>query len=70
MAMLGIDSNTWLGLFFICLIFGMGGSLINLQLSIWFAKKFYGVVTINENTENLTEKQFFLFKKNQNCVKK
>ena len=70
MALLGIDSDTWLGLFFICLIFGMGGSLINLQLSIWFAKKFYGVVLINENTENLTEKQLFLFKKTSKLCKK
>jgi len=70
MALLGIDSDTWLGLFFICLIFGMGGSLINLQLSIWFAKKFYGVVVINENTENLTEKQLFLFKKTSELCKK
>jgi len=63
MAIFGIDSSTWLGFAFICLAFGLGGAFLNLQISIWIAKKWYGVIVIDENSNNIHEKQNFLYNK-------
>lgn len=70
MVLLGIDTTTWFGLFIVCLLFGMGGSLINLQLSIWFAKTFYGVKILDKNSEKIHEKQEFIIQKTQQLCKK
>jgi len=45
------------------LIFGLGGAFINLQISVWMAKKWYGVQVINENSDKIHQKQDFLFNK-------
>ena len=70
MAIFGIDSSTWLGFAFICLAFGLGGAFLNLQISIWTAKKWYGVVVIDENSKDIHEKQNFLFNKSIELCKK
>lgn len=70
MVLLGIDSTTWFGLFILCLLFGMGGSFINLQLSIWFAKTFYGVKILDKNSDKIHEKQEFIIEKTQQLCKK
>jgi len=62
MLFLGIDGTTWSGFAIACLIFGMGAAFINLYLSIWIAKTWYGVVII-DNESRLNEKQQFLYKK-------
>lgn len=62
MAIIGVDTSTWGGFAVLCLVFGMGASFINLYLSVWIAKKWYGVVIINEASE-LTSKQQFLYNK-------
>jgi len=63
MTILGIDSGTWFGMAILCLIFGLGGAFINLQISVWMAKKWYGVQVINENSDKIHQKQDFLFNK-------
>lgn len=70
MVLLGIDSSTWTGLFFVCLLFGLGGSLINLQLSIWFAKTFYGVKILDESSEEIHEKQKFIIQRTRELCQK
>ena len=70
MVLLGIDSTTWFGLFMLSLLFGMGGSFINLQLSIWFAKTFYGVKILDKNSDKIYEKQEFIIEKTQQLCKK
>jgi len=70
MAFLGIDSTSWFGFFILCLLFGMGGALINLQLSIWFAKKFHGVKVINNQSEKLHDKQDFVLKRTHELCRK
>jgi len=63
MTILGIDSSSWFGFAILCLIFGLGGAFINLQISVWMAKKWYGVQVINENSDKIHQKQDFLFNK-------
>ena len=70
MAFLGIDSNSWFGFFILCLLFGMGGAFINLQLSIWFAKKFHGVKVINNQSEKFHDKQDFVLKRTNELCRK
>jgi heat shock protein HtpX len=48
----------------------MGGALINLQLSIWFAKKFYGVKVINNQSEKLHDRQDFVLKRTHELCRK
>ncbi len=56
----GIDlmsmSGGYAGLFVICLIYGMVGSFISLQLSRWMAKRFHGVQVIDPNTSKTMER--------------
>jgi heat shock protein HtpX len=56
---LGIHFNSdgYSGLFILCLIYGMAGSFISLQLSRWMAKRFHGVQVIESTTTNPTERK-------------
>ncbi|MGZ3691208.1 MAG: protease HtpX [Pseudobdellovibrio sp.] len=45
------------GLFIFCLLYGLAGSFISLQLSRWLAKKFHGVQVIDPQTTNPTERK-------------
>src|SRR4051812_17262756 len=45
------------GLFVLCLVYGLVGSFISLQLSRWMAKKFHGVQVIDPNTLNPVERK-------------
>ncbi len=45
------------GLFVFCLVYGLVGSFISLQLSRWLAKKFHGVQVIDPQTMNPTERK-------------
>ena len=69
MFFLGIDGSTWGDFAVICLIFGMGAAFINLYLSIWIAKQWYGVNIIDSESE-LSEKQKFLYNKCLELCKK
>ncbi|BCE01680.1 protease HtpX [Marinicellulosiphila megalodicopiae] len=51
MPLLGIQSDGLGGLFLICLLFGMGGSFISLQLSKWLAKRSVNGQVINDSNE-------------------
>lgn len=46
----GNAGNPYLGLFVICLFWGMGGSVIQLLISKWMVRNMMGVQTINPNT--------------------
>ncbi len=52
-----IFSGGYAGLFILCLVIGIGGSFISLQLSRWMAKKFHGVKVIDPQTTNMTERK-------------
>ena len=69
MFFLGIDGSTWGDFAVICLLFGMGAAFINLYLSIWIAKQWYGVNIIDSESE-LSEKQKFLYNKCLELCKK
>ncbi|MEK6627782.1 MAG: protease HtpX [Bdellovibrionota bacterium] len=49
---INLTSGGYAGLFTLCLIYGMVGSFISLQLSRWMAKRFHGVQVIDPNTTN------------------
>jgi len=51
MPMLGINTNGVGGLLMICLVFGMGGSFISLQMSRWIAKRSVAAQVINDSTD-------------------
>lgn len=63
MAVLGISFDTWLGFAFFCLAFGLGSAFLNLQISIWIAKNWHGVISIDETSETIHEKQSYLLEK-------
>lgn len=44
-------------LFTLCLVYGMVGSFVSLQLSRWMAKKFHGVELIDAQTTNPTQRK-------------
>ena len=48
MPVLGLDSASISGLFFICAIFGMGGSFLSLLMSKWIAKRSVGAYLIEK----------------------
>ncbi len=48
MPVLGLDSASNGGLFFICAIFGMGGSFLSLLMSKWIAKRSVGAYVIEK----------------------
>lgn len=52
-----LTSGGYAGLFMLCLIYGMVGSFISLQLSRWMAKHFHGVQVIDPTTTNPTERK-------------
>lgn len=54
---INLTSGGYAGLFTLCLIYGMVGSFISLQLSRWMAKRFHGVQVIETNTTNPTERK-------------
>lgn len=45
------------GLMILCLLWGLVGSFVSLQLSRWMAKKFHGVEVIDPNTTNMNERK-------------
>ena len=47
MALFGVDPGSMSGLIVMCAMFGMGGSLISLQISRWTAKRAMGVQLID-----------------------
>ena len=47
MALFGVDPGSMSGLIIMCAMFGMGGSLISLQISRWTAKRAMGVQVID-----------------------
>lgn len=49
---INLAGGGYAGLFVLCLIYGMVGSFISLQLSRWMAKKFHGVEVIDPQTMN------------------
>lgn len=54
---INLGGGGYAGLFILCLVYGMVGSFISLQISRWSAKKFHGVQVINPNTTNMTERK-------------
>lgn len=54
---INLQGGGYTGLFILCLIYGLAGSFISLQLSRWMAKKFHGVQVIDPNTTNATERK-------------
>lgn len=52
-----LNGGGYAGLMIICLIWGMAGSFISLQLSRWMAKKFHGVQVIDPNTTKPSERK-------------
>ena len=52
-----LQGGGYAGLFILCLIYGLVGSFVSLQLSRWMAKKFHGVQVIDPNTTNMTERK-------------
>lgn len=58
-AFLGINlgGGGYAGLFILCLVYGLVGSFVSLQLSRWMAKKFHGVQVIDPNTTTMTERK-------------
>jgi len=53
---INLTSGGYAGLFTLCLIYGMVGSFVSLQLSRWMAKRFHGVKLVETNTTNSTER--------------
>lgn len=45
------------GLFALCLVYGMVGAFVSLQLSRWMAKRFHGVQVLDPNTTVQTERK-------------
>lgn len=54
---INLQGGGYVGLFILCLIYGLVGSFISLQLSRWMAKKFHGVQVIDPNTTNPSERK-------------
>lgn len=54
---INLQGGGYAGLFILCLIYGLAGSFISLQLSRWMAKKFHGVQVIDPNTTDRTERK-------------
>lgn len=52
-----LGGGGYAGLFILCLVYGMVGSFISLQISRWSAKKFHGVQVIDPKTTNMTERK-------------
>ena len=52
-----LGGGGYAGMFALCLLYGLAGSFISLQLSRWMAKQFHGVEVINPNTMNPTERR-------------
>ena len=59
LALIGLESNSVVGLAAICFIYGMVGAFISLSISRWTAKKFYNVKIIKSSNKN--EKKLFLY---------
>jgi heat shock protein HtpX len=54
---INLQGGGYAGLFILCLIYGLVGSFISLQLSRWMAKKFHGVQVVDPNTTDRTERK-------------
>ena len=54
---INLTSGGYTGLFVLCLVYGMVGSFVSLQLSRWMAKRFHGVVLVNPTTSDQTERK-------------
>lgn len=54
---INLAGGGYAGLFILCLIYGLVGSFISLQLSRWMAKKFHGVEVIDPQTMNPTARK-------------
>lgn len=54
---INLSGGGYTGLFILCLIYGLVGSFISLQLSRWMAKKFHGVQVIDPQTSNPRERR-------------
>lgn len=54
---INLQGGGYAGLFILCLIYGMVGSFISLQLSRWMAKRFHGVEVIDPSTTNAAERK-------------
>ena len=54
---INLAAGGYAGLFVLCLVYGMVGSFISLQLSRWMAKKFHGVEVIDPQTTNPTARK-------------
>lgn len=54
---INLADGGYAGLFILCLVYGMVGSFISLQLSRWMAKRFHGVEVIDPQTMNPTERK-------------
>ena len=52
-----LTSGGYAGLFVLCLIYGLIGSFISLQLSRWMAKRFHGVQVVEPTTQNQMERK-------------
>lgn len=52
-----LGGGGYAGLFILCLVYGMVGSFISLQLSRWMAKRFHGVQVLDPNSTNQTERK-------------
>lgn len=54
---INLSGAGYAGLFTLCLVYGLVGSFVSLQLSRWMAKKFHGVQVIDPQTMNATERK-------------
>lgn len=54
---INLTSGGYAGLFILCLLYGMIGSFVSLQLSRWMAKRFHGVQVIDATTTNQMERK-------------
>jgi len=54
---INLGAGGYAGLFILCLVYGLVGSFVSLQLSRWMAKKFHGVEVIDPNTTIPTERK-------------
>lgn len=54
---INIAAQGYTGLFILCLVYGMAGSFISLQLSRWMAKRFHGVQVIDPQTTQSQERK-------------
>ena len=52
-----LGGGGYAGLFVLCLIYGLVGSFVSLQISRWSAKRFHGVQVIDPQTTNQTERK-------------